>query len=274
MAVDGNAVVPFGDAEWNEKAVGEPKKEVSKYAPKIKSTKIEPAKIGEVIGGGGKTIKKIMAQTNTQVDIEDDGTVTVTGKNDEEVDRALAIVEGLGNELQPGEIFEGTVMRLQPFGAFVEVLPGKEGLVHVSDMAEEYVADPATIVSEGQTVQVRVKEVDKMGRLNLSMVMDPAFDKKKEESRGNRGGGEGENQGGYDRPRRSFGGGGRSGGGYSRGGDRGGRSFDRGNDRGGRGRSDSGGRSGGYSRRPTGERSSGPHFPASRLMGEDKKFSR
>lgn len=258
------------------KAVGEPKTEVSMYAPKIKTTKVDVAKIGEVIGGGGKTIKKIMAQTNTQVDIEDDGTVTVTGKNDEDVNRALTIVDGLGHDLTPGEIFEGTVMRLQPFGAFVEVLPGKEGLVHVSDMSEEYVSDPAEKVKEGDKVQVRVKEVDKMGRLNLSMVMDPAFDQRKEEARGNRGGGEGDGGsrggGSYDRPRRSFGGG-RSGG-YSRGGDRGGRGFDRGGDRGGRGRSESGGRSGGYSRRPSGERSSGPHFPASRLMGEDKKFGR
>ncbi len=259
-----------------QKAIGEPRAQVSTYAPKIKITKIDPSKIGEVIGGGGKTIKKIMSMTGATVDVEDDGTVVVSAPSGDAVDQALQMVDGLGHELKPGEIFEGEVKRLQPFGAFVEILPGKEGLVHVSDMSEEYVADPATIVQEGDKVQVRVKEVDRMGRLNLSMVLDPAFDQKKEEMRGQRGGDEG-GHGGYDRPRQSFGGGGR--GGYSRGGgsDRGGRSYDRPQrsfDGGGRGRTDAP-RS--YDRRPStgAPRSSGPHFPASRLVSdESKKFSR
>jgi polyribonucleotide nucleotidyltransferase len=280
-----------------EKAVGTPKTQVSKYAPKIKSTKIDPTKIGEVVGGGGKVIKKIMADTGTQIDIQDDGTVTVTAVDDEAVNQAIATVEGIVRELMPGEIFEGTVMRIQPFGVFVEVLPGKEGMVHVSDMSEEYVSDPGSVVQEGAKVQVRVKEVDKMGRLNLSMVLDPAFDQKKEEMRGNRSGGGGEggsggSRGGYDRPQRSFDRGNDRGPRRSFGGgssDRGGRSFDRpqrsfggssdrGGFSGGRGRSDrpEGGRSFDRPRRSEGgPRSSGPHFPASRLMNDDsKKFSR
>lgn len=263
-----------------QKAIGEPRAQVSAFAPKIKITKIDPSKIGEVIGGGGKTIKKIMSMTGATVDVEDDGTVVVSAPSADAVDQALQMVDGLGHELKPGEIFEGEVKRLQPFGAFVEILPGKEGLVHVSDMSEEYVADPGTVVQEGDKVQVRVKEVDRMGRLNLSMVLDPAFDQKKEEMRGgNRGGDEG-GHGGYDRPRQSFGSGGgdRGGrGGYSRGGssDRG-RSFDRPQrnfDGPSRGRTDAP-RS--YDRRPsTGARSSGPHFPASRLVNDDsKKYSR
>lgn len=273
-----------------EKAVGTPKKQVSKYAPKIKMVRIDPTKIGEVVGGGGKTIKKLMAQTGTQIDIEDDGMVTVSGVDEEAVDRALSMVDGLGHDLTPGEVFEGTVMRIQPFGIFVEVLPGKEGMVHVSDMSEEYVSDPATLVNEGDKVQVRVKEVDRMGRLNLSMVLDPAFDQKKEEMRSQRGGDEGGSRGGYDRSQRTFDRGGDRGSRRSFGGgsDRGGRSFDRprrsfgGSDRGGfsgsRGRSDrsEGGRSFDRPRRSEGgPRSSGPHFPASRLMNDDsKKFSR
>lgn len=259
-----------------QKAVGEPKAQVSQYAPKIKITKIDPTKIGEVVGGGGKTIKKLMAQTSTQIDIEDDGTVTVSGISEEAVDRALAMIDGLGHDLTPGEIFEGEVKRIQPFGIFVEILPGKEGMVHVSDMSEEYVSDPATLVNEGDKVQVRVKEVDRMGRLNLSMVLDPAFDQKKQDLRGSRGDDGGSR--GYDRPRRSYDGGDRGGRGFSRGGDRGGRSYDRPQRSfdSGRGRSDRGDSSGrSFDRRPSsGARSSGPHFPASRLMSSDKKFSR
>ncbi len=263
-----------------EKAIGKPRATVSTYAPKIKITKIDPSKIGEVVGGGGKTIKKIMAQTSTQVDIEDDGIVVVSGVNEEAVDRALATIEGLVRELTPGEVFDGEVKRVQPFGAFVEVLPGKEGLVHVSDMSEEYVSDPGSLVKEGDKVQVRVIKVDDMGRLNLSMVMDPAFDQKKEEMRRERSGGESRESQGY-RPRRNFDSGDRGGRGFSRGGDRGGRSysggasstydrprsFDRGSGGG-------GGRSFDRPRRSEGSRSSGPHFPASRLMSSDKKFSR
>lgn len=232
--------------------IKEPRGTVSSFAPKIKTVKVPVEKIGEVIGPGGKMIKKIIADTGAQVDVEDDGTVNISGMNEEAVDKAVNWVEGLVKEVKAGEIYEGKVVRMQPFGAFVEVLPGKDGLVHVSDMSEDFVKDPADIVKEGDAVTVRVKEIDNLGRINLSMILDPSKEKPREprENGGGRGG---------------FGGRGGARGGSFRGGDRGPR-----RDFGGRGRGDQ--RSG--DRRDRGG-SSGPHFPASRLVSTDKKrFSR
>jgi polyribonucleotide nucleotidyltransferase len=163
------------------KAIDKSRTAVSQYAPKIVTTKVPTEKIGELIGPGGRVIKKLMADTQTQVDVEDTGTVTISGISDENVTRAKEWIEGLVKEVQPGEIYEGEVVRIQPFGAFVNILPGKDGLVHVSDMAEDYVKDPNDIVKIGDKVQVRVKEVDELHRINLSMRMDPSTDKPKEE---------------------------------------------------------------------------------------------
>lgn len=149
-----------------------PRQKISEYAPKIAVVKIPVEKIGEVIGPGGRVIRKVMAETGTTVDVEDDGSVTISGVDEESVERAKQTVEGLVKEVQPGEIYEGEVKRIQPFGAFVEVLPGKEGLVHVSDMAEEFVKDPNDIVKIGDKIKVRVKEIDDLGRINLSMLLD------------------------------------------------------------------------------------------------------
>ena len=235
------------------KTIAEPRSKVSTYAPKVKSIKIAPEKIGELIGPGGKVIKKLMADTQTQVDVEDDGSVSVSGIAEEGVLKAIEWIEGLVKEVQPGEIYEGVVKRIQPFGAFVEILPGKDGLVHVSDMAEEFVSNPEDVVSLDQKVQVRVKEIDSMGRINLSMRMDASKDKPRNGGdRGGRGGGFGSDRGrgGYN-PERS-----------RMGGDRGGRRFtprDRGD------RRDSGGRR---------ESSSGPHFPTSRLLDNDASKKR
>jgi polyribonucleotide nucleotidyltransferase len=238
-------------------AITEPRSKVSNYAPKVKTISIPVDKIGELIGPGGKNIKKIMADTKAQLDVNDDGTVTITAVDEAAVDAAFTYIEGMTKEVQAGEIYEGTVQRILPFGAFVEVLPGKEGLVHVSDMKEEFVSDPNEVVAIGDKVQVRVKEVDDMGRINLSMNMDPSKDKTKED-RGSGGG-----FGGGDRgPRRSFDGGGERRGGF--GGDR--RSG--GNDRGPR-RSFGGPSRGNFSgpRRDGGNRSEGgPHFPVSRYL--------
>lgn len=162
-----------------EDAIGEPRHEVSTHAPKIRNVSISKEKIGEVIGPGGKTIRKLMAETNTQIDVDDDGTVSITGVEKDEVERAVEMVEGLTKEPKPGEIYDGEVKRIQKFGAFVEILPGKEGLVHISDMSEDYVKDPGDVVSEGDTVKVRVKEIDNLGRLNLSMILDPGKDEDK-----------------------------------------------------------------------------------------------
>ncbi len=197
-------------------ALPETRGEVSAYAPKIKMIKIDPEKIGGVIGSGGKVIKNIIATTGAQVDIEDDGSVSISAVDEEAVKKAAEWVEGLTHEVEPGEEYEGTVKRMMNFGAFVEILPGKEGLVHVSEMSTDYVQDPADVVEIGQKVKVRVKEIDDMGRINLSMKFGEDADKPSKRPEG------GDDRGG-DRGPRS--GGGRSGGfrGGSRG-DRGGRS--------------------------------------------------
>ena len=143
---------------------------LSQFAPKVAVIKVPTEKIGEVIGPGGKVIRNIIAQTQATVDIEDDGTVTISAPTEEAVNKAIAWVEGLVKEVEPGEEYEGEVKRILPFGAFVEITPGKEGLVHVSQMSTEFVSDPTTIVQIGQKVKVRVSEIDSQGRLNLSML--------------------------------------------------------------------------------------------------------
>jgi polyribonucleotide nucleotidyltransferase len=245
------------------KTIAEPRKVVSEYAPKIKVVKIPVDKIGEFIGPGGKNIKKVMADFGVQVDVNDDGGVSISGVDEAKMNQAVAYVEGFAKEVVAGEIYEGEVVRLMPFGAFVNILPGKDGLVHVTDMGVEgFVKDAGDVVHIGQKVQVRVKEIDDQGRINLSMNMDPTKDKPREE-----------------RPRGGFGGG-RGGFGGGRGGYGGGRGgFSRGPSRGGYG----GGRSGGFSRggssRPGFSRqddnggTGGPHFPTSRLVEDSKKDS-
>lgn len=233
-------------------AIKTPRAQVSQFAPKIKVVKIPVDKIGEFIGPGGKNIKKIMADTTTQIDVDDDGSVSVSGVDPDLMQKAITYIEGFAKEVQPGEIYEGEVVRLMSFGAFVNILPGKDGMVHVTDMGQEgYVQDAGDVVQVGQKVQVRVKKIDDMGRINLSMNMDPAKDAQIEAEKLSRGGGR------------------REGGGFNRGGSRGG--FDRGGSRGGFQR-------GGPRRFDRGDRSGGPHFPTSRLMGDDasrkKDFNR
>jgi polyribonucleotide nucleotidyltransferase len=150
---------------------------VSKFAPKIEVVHIPVEKIGEVIGPGGKIIKKIIAETGAIVDVEDDGSVSISSTDNEAVQKAVEWVKNLVREVKAGEVFEGTVKRIQPFGAFVEVLPGKEGLVHVSRMSTEYVNDPNEVVTLGQKVTVRVTEIDDQHRINLSMILDAKDEK-------------------------------------------------------------------------------------------------
>ncbi|MBI2443417.1 MAG: polyribonucleotide nucleotidyltransferase [Candidatus Levybacteria bacterium] len=178
------------------------REEVSTFAPKIEQIQIPVEKIGEVIGPGGKVIKNIIAQTGATVDVEDDGTVTVSGSDEDAVTRASEWVKSIVKEVVPGEVYEGEVKRILSFGAFVEILPGKEGMVHVSQMAEGYVKSPEEVVHIGDKVTVRVVEIDDQGRINLSMKLNPSEDEK--------GGGRPERRGGGER-----------GGGF-RGGDRGG----------------------------------------------------
>jgi len=143
--------------------------ELSEYAPKIELIKIPVDKIGELIGPGGKTIKNIIAQTGATVDVEDDGSVAISGVEEQSVKRAVEWVKSITREVKAGEVFEGEVKRILPFGAFVEFLPGKEGMVHVSQMSQNFVKTPSDVVQIGQKVQVKVIEIDEQGRVNLSM---------------------------------------------------------------------------------------------------------
>lgn len=183
--------------------LGESREGISQYAPKVTIIHVPADKIGEVIGPGGRMIRKIIEETKANVDIEDDGTVNITGPDQESVAKAVTTIENLTKEVKPGEIYEGEVKRIQPFGAFVEILPGKEGLVHVSQMAEGYVSNPSEVVSLGQKVQVRVTEIDEQHRINLSMILDPSI--VKERSPGGPGGRPERSGGGNRRPGTKFG---------------------------------------------------------------------
>jgi polyribonucleotide nucleotidyltransferase len=153
--------------------LAEPRKKLSQYAPQISLLQIDPEKIGEIIGPGGRMIRQITGETDTMIDVDDDGRVTITGESKDGVARAIDWVEGLTRELQVGEVFEDAeVKRILDFGAFVEVLPGKEGLVHVSRMSTKYIKHPDAVVKVGDRVKVHVSEIDAMKRVNLSMLFD------------------------------------------------------------------------------------------------------
>ncbi len=184
-----------------------PRQAVSQYAPKIKVIKIPTERIGEVIGPGGKVIRNIIATTGATVDVNDDGSVFISGTDADSVQKAVAWVEGLTHDVEVGEEFEGEVKRILPFGAFVEILPGKEGMVHVSQMSTDFVDDPSTVVSIGQVVKVRVMEIDEQRRINLSMLFGEDAEKKSAERREQRGGSDrhgGGRRGGFDRGRRRY----------------------------------------------------------------------
>lgn len=155
--------------------ISSPRQSLSVYAPKIVTLKIPVDKIGELIGPSGKNIKNIIATTGAQVDVEDDGTVSISGIEEANVQAAYEWIQGMTREVKVGEKFEGEVKRILPFGAFVEFLPGKEGMVHVSKMADHYVQNPSEVVAIGDKVTVWVSEVDDQGRYNLTM-KDPSLD--------------------------------------------------------------------------------------------------
>jgi polyribonucleotide nucleotidyltransferase len=153
-------------------AIPSSRKKVSQFAPTVILVKIDPSKIGEVIGSGGRIINKIISTTGAAVDIEDDGTVTISAKDSDAAQKAAEWVESIVKVPEPGEIYEGTVKRILPFGAMVEIMPGKEGLVHISKLAPHRVEKVEDIVKIDQEVKVRVAEIDEMGRVNLSMNLD------------------------------------------------------------------------------------------------------
>jgi polyribonucleotide nucleotidyltransferase len=149
--------------------ISEPREEVSSFAPKMYRIKINPEQIGTIIGPGGKMVRKIQEESGgATIDIEEDGTVFVGGLNEEIARKAIGMIEGLTKEVKIGEIYTGKVTRLLNFGAFVEILPGKEGLVHISQLGEDHVERVEDEVDVGDEVTVMVSEIDNLGRINLS----------------------------------------------------------------------------------------------------------
>ncbi len=151
------------------KAISTPRGEMSEYAPRLLTIKIHPDKIREVIGKGGATIRSITEETGTTIDINDDGTVVIASVNREAADAAKHRIEQIVADVEPGRIYEGKVVKLMDFGAFVTILPGKDGLVHVSQISNERVEKVSDKLHEGDLVKVKVLEVDKQGRIRLSM---------------------------------------------------------------------------------------------------------
>ncbi len=215
------------------KALTGARTEVSKHAPRIETIQIDKSKIRDVIGTGGKVIREIVAETGAKVDIDDEGVIKISSSNVDEIEAAKKWILGITQEAEVGKIYDGKVVNIVDFGAFVNFMGGKDGLVHVSEMRNERVEKPTDVVSEGMEVKVKVLEIDQRGKVRLSMrVVDqetgaeledtrPPREAREPRSGGDRGGDRGDRRG----PR---GGGDRGG----RGGDRGGRGGDRGGDRG------------------------------------------
>lgn len=151
------------------KTIPEPNKEMSPYAPRITTLHINPEKIRDVIGKGGETINKIIDETGVTIDIEDDGSVFIASADQDGAKRAIEWVKDLTREVKAGEFFDGKITRIMNFGAFAEVLPGQEGLIHISQLSDKRVEKVEDVVKVGDVVPVVVKEIDDQGRMNLSM---------------------------------------------------------------------------------------------------------
>ncbi len=190
--------------------ISEPRPELSPYAPKIEQIMIDPQKIGDVVGKQGKVINKIIEDTGVKIDIEDDGSVSVCGTDIEMIHKAISIIESIVNDVEVGQVITGKVARIMNFGAFVELAPNKDGMVHISRLSERRVARVEDVVNIGDEVTVRVIEIDKMGRINLTMkpsemtgdVPVPDSDRGGRGDRGDRRGGYGDRGGRGDRDRR------------------------------------------------------------------------
>ena len=195
--------------------ITEPRKELSPFAPKIQQIKIPGDRIGELIGPGGKNIKALIEETGAGIDVDEDpetgeGLVNISSTDQAVIDKTVNTIESMFRELTVGEEFDGVITRIEDYGCFVEFLPGREGLVHVSAMAADFVSDPSSIVSMGETVHVRVAVIKDDGKIGLSMLSQEQED----EARSNR-------------PSRPPFRGGRDGGSSDRGGYRGDRGGDR-----------------------------------------------
>ena len=174
--------------------ISKPANAISEFAPKIVTMKIDVDKIGALIGPGGKNVKALCEQYSVRIDTENDGTVTIFGKTAKDAEDAKTAVTGIVADPETGRIYNGVVKRIMEFGAFVEILPGKEGLVHVSKLSRQRINQVSDVLHEGQEIPVKLVEVDKMGRLNLSYIdaIDPSGSSDEGDSRQDR----------YDRPRR------------------------------------------------------------------------
>jgi polyribonucleotide nucleotidyltransferase len=149
-------------------AIEQPRAELSLYAPRITTIKINPEKIRDVIGPGGRMIRKIIEETGATIDVEDDGTVSIASTDSQKSHLALERIRQLTEDVEVGKIYTGKVKRIMNFGAFCEILPGKEGLVHVSELADKYVSKVEDVVKIGDEFPVKVIEIDEQGRVNLS----------------------------------------------------------------------------------------------------------
>jgi polyribonucleotide nucleotidyltransferase len=164
--------------------IAKPRTELSQFAPRIVKTQVPVEKIGEIIGPGGKTIKKIIEQTGVaSVDIDDEGTVLISAIDPVSAQKALDYVNGLVQEPEVGKIYDAVVAKVTNFGAFCEYMPGKQGLVHVSEFSDEYVKDMTTVCNVGDKFKVKLVEIDQMKRANLSKKKAEATSKEPNKSR-------------------------------------------------------------------------------------------
>jgi polyribonucleotide nucleotidyltransferase len=154
--------------EIMQKTIAAPRAELSKYAPRITTFKINPEKIRDVIGPGGKVIRKIIEETGAMIDVEDDGMIAVASSDSVKVERAIQMIRDLTEEVEVGKTYTGKIKRILNFGAFCEILPGKEGLIHISELEDKHVAKVEDVVKVGDEVKVKVIQIDELGRVNLS----------------------------------------------------------------------------------------------------------
>ena len=201
-----------------QKAIPAPRPELSPHAPRITVLKIDPEKIGALIGPGGKMINAIIAATGVDIDVEDDGSVFVISERAEGMERAIQLIKQATREYRPGELLEGTVTRIFNFGAMVEVGPKQEGLIHISELAPWHVGQVEDVVRTGDKIPVMVRDIDEQGRLNLSLKSVPGRYSAEDIARaeaagavhrdGPRPGGDGfrrpERRSGRERPRRDY----------------------------------------------------------------------
>ena len=167
-----------------EATISQPRENLSPWAPRIVTLKINPEKIGALIGPGGKVINDIIAKTQAQIDIEDDGTVFITSTSEESMQKAVALVKQVTKEIKPGELLEGKVTRILDFGAMVEIGPRQDGLIHVSELAPWHVEKVTDIINIGDIVPVKVRDIDEQGRVNLSLKDVPGRYSEEEIARG------------------------------------------------------------------------------------------